>query len=135
METQIRNAERLNPGDTHVVDGREWEVEASEIQLGQVQVLWKAVGGEERRWTEHDPGTALLIRPATVGYAVLMIKNASAISASDRMTRNGRTWKAVSVSEVPGGVLIGWEYDGAVHPHLHDPAEGLDVETTAQRPA
>lgn len=135
METQLRNTERLVVGDTQMADGREWEVEAAEIQLGKVQVLWKELGREERRWTEHEPGTALLIRRAVSRAAVRMIKNASNVSATDRMIRNGTTWTALTASEVPGGVLIRWEYDGAVHPHLHDPAEGLYVETTAELPA
>ena len=134
VEMQLRNSERLAIGDIQCMDGRQWEVEASEVQMGKVQVLWKAVGGQERRWTEHDPGMPLRIRPGTVQRRMRMIKNAAAISAADRMVRNGKTWTAVSVSDAPGGVLIGWDYDGAVHTHLHNPAEGLYVETTAELP-
>jgi hypothetical protein len=132
---QLRNAERLVVGDTQIADGREWQVEAAEIQGGKVQVLWKEAGGEDRRWTEHDPHTALRIRPAITRQSVRMIKNARNVSVKDRAFRKGSMWTAVSVAQVPGGVLIEWEYDGALHPHLHDPAEGLYLETTAEVPS
>lgn len=129
----VKNVEALAPGDTRIMDGRTWEVEAAELQEGMMQVLWRS--GDERRWDEHAPGSPIIVdRVADPGIErIRMIKNAGALAPADRrIGHDVPGYGVVGVERVGGTVVVEWSNGIATRVREYDPFDGVLVDTIVE---
>lgn len=122
-------------GDRQVVDGKEWVVEAAEMQDGRMQVLWRGAV-EERRWDEYEPGAPVVVSPALKAEWVRRIKNAADLVPGDR--RVGTKQPPFTVADIDASgpvVVVEWTNGAAIRVREYEPHVGILVESRAEEPA
>ena len=126
----VRNAEALRPGDTQLLNGTVWTVEAAEMQDGMVQVLWRAT--DDRKWDEYPPGTPLIVTALEAVKRVRAIKNAANLVVGDRRVSTASPpYEIVAVENTSGRVVVEWSNGSAIRVTEHDPFAGVLVQSRA----